>query len=121
MYEDRLGTEDDPIIVPSTEAERIIGVTDPDDDNLVVWGILKAADPPRQFVEGGEFYVLKEVRGISWSMSAGSRVVLQSICCRILLRIRYHLQPDLHDAGGACCLLPVACAGALCQEGGRRD
>lgn len=65
MYEDRLGTEDDPIIVPSTEAERIIGVTDPDDDNLVVWGILKAADPPRQFVEGGEFYVLKEVRGIS--------------------------------------------------------
>lgn len=35
-------------------------------------------------------------------MSASSRVVLQSICCGILLR--YHLLPDLHDAG-ACCLL----------------
>jgi hypothetical protein len=36
MYEDRFGTEDSPIVVPSLEAERIIGVTDPEDDNLVV-------------------------------------------------------------------------------------
>lgn len=36
MYEDRFGTEENPIIVPSLEPERIIGVTDPEDDNLVV-------------------------------------------------------------------------------------
>lgn len=61
MYEDRFGTEDDPIVVPSLEGERIIGVTDPEDDNLVVWGILRGNEPPRQFIEGGEFYVLKKV------------------------------------------------------------
>lgn len=61
MYEDKFGTEDDPIIVPSLEAERIIGVTDPEDDNLVVWGILRENEPPRQFIEGGEFYVLRTV------------------------------------------------------------
>mmetsp|Transcript_27240 Transcript_27240/g.73601 ORF Transcript_27240/g.73601 Transcript_27240/m.73601 type:complete len:186 (+) Transcript_27240:97-654(+) len=61
MYEDKFGTENDPIWVPSLENERIIGVTDPDDDNLVVWGILRANEPPRQFVEGGEFYVLNVV------------------------------------------------------------
>ncbi|GAX77221.1 hypothetical protein CEUSTIGMA_g4667.t1 [Chlamydomonas eustigma] len=61
MYEDRFGTEEDPVIVPSLEPERIIGVTDPDDENLVVWGILKVEEPPRQFIEGGEFYVLKKV------------------------------------------------------------
>jgi cytochrome c oxidase subunit 5b len=61
MYEDRFGTEDNPVIVPSLEPERIIGVTDPDDENLVVWGILKVDEPPRQFIEGGEFYVLKKV------------------------------------------------------------
>jgi len=61
MYEDRFGTEDDPVIVPSLEPERIIGVTDPDDDNLVVWGVLRDNDPPRQFIEGGEFYTLKKV------------------------------------------------------------
>uniref|UniRef100_A0A7S0WG26 Uncharacterized protein n=1 Tax=Chlamydomonas leiostraca TaxID=1034604 RepID=A0A7S0WG26_9CHLO len=64
MYEDRFGSEEDPIVVPSLEAERIIGVTDPEDDNLVVWGILRANEPPRQFIEGGEFYVLKEVPAI---------------------------------------------------------
>lgn len=36
MYEDRFGTEEKPILVPSLEEERIIGVTDPEDDNLVV-------------------------------------------------------------------------------------
>ncbi|KXZ49456.1 hypothetical protein GPECTOR_21g682 [Gonium pectorale] len=61
MYEDKFGTEDDPIVVPSLEPERIIGVTDPEDDTLVVWGILKEGEPPRQFIENGEFYVLKQV------------------------------------------------------------
>lgn len=64
MYEDKFGTEEDPIIVPSLEAERIIGVTDPEDETLVVWGILKDGEPPRQFVENGEFYVLKHVEYI---------------------------------------------------------
>ncbi|GIL81712.1 hypothetical protein Vretimale_1352 [Volvox reticuliferus] len=61
MYEDKFGTEDDPIVVPSLEPERIIGVTDPEDETLVVWGILKEGEAPRQFVENGEFYVLKMV------------------------------------------------------------
>ncbi|GLC41307.1 hypothetical protein PLESTB_001077100 [Pleodorina starrii] len=61
MYEDKFGTEEDPIVVPSLEPERIIGVTDPEDETLVVWGILKDGEPPRQFVENGEFYVLKLV------------------------------------------------------------
>ncbi|GLI61211.1 hypothetical protein VaNZ11_003503 [Volvox africanus] len=61
MYEDKFGTEDDPIVVPSLEPERIIGVTDPEDETLVVWGILKEGEAPRQFVENGEFYVLKLV------------------------------------------------------------
>lgn len=61
MYEDKFGTEDDPISVPSLEPERIIGVTDPEDDTLVVWGILKAGEPPRQFIENGEFYLLQMV------------------------------------------------------------
>lgn len=61
MYEDRFGTETEPVCVPSLEAERIIGVTDPEDDNLVVWGILKEGEGPRQFVENGEYYTLKRV------------------------------------------------------------
>jgi cytochrome c oxidase subunit 5b len=50
--------------VPSVEAERIIGVTDPEDDSLVIWGVLSESDPPRQFVEGGEFFVLQRVENI---------------------------------------------------------
>jgi cytochrome c oxidase subunit 5b len=65
MYEDKFGTETDPIWVPSLENERIIGITDPEDDSLVVWGILRAYEPPRQFVEGGEFYVLNLVPYVS--------------------------------------------------------
>lgn len=61
MYEDKFGTEDDPIVVPCSEPSRVIGVTDPDDDTLMIWGVLNAGDPPRQFVEGGEFFVLKSV------------------------------------------------------------
>lgn len=61
MYEDRFGTPDDPIVVPSLEPERVIGCTDPEDDNLVIWGILREGEPPKQFVEDGEYYVLKRV------------------------------------------------------------
>lgn len=63
-YEPRFGTEDKPIIVPSSEPERIIGVTDPDDDTLVIWGIIREGDPPRQLVTGGEFFVLKQVEKV---------------------------------------------------------
>lgn len=64
MYEDRFGSELQPINVPSLEDERIIGVTDPEDESLIVWGILKAGEPPRQFIEGGEYYVLTVVQQV---------------------------------------------------------
>jgi cytochrome c oxidase subunit 5b len=63
-YEDRFGTEENPIMVPSVEAERIVGVTDPEDDSLVIWGILREGEEPRQFVEGGEFFMLQRVEDI---------------------------------------------------------
>lgn len=63
-YEDRFGTAESPIVVPSVERDRIIGVTDPEDDGLVIWGILTEGDPPRQLVEGGEYYVLQRVESI---------------------------------------------------------
>lgn len=61
MYEDRFGTSDDPVVVPSLEPERVMGCTDPDDDNLVIWGILREGEPPKQFVQEGEYYQLKRV------------------------------------------------------------
>lgn len=63
-HEPRFGTVDSPIVVPSIEPERIIGVTDPDDDTLVIWGILCKDDPPKQLVEGGEFFVLQLVEHV---------------------------------------------------------
>jgi hypothetical protein len=43
---------DNPIVVPSLLPERIIGVTDPEDDTLVIWGIVREGEPPKQ-VRGG--------------------------------------------------------------------
>lgn len=60
-YEPRFGTETDPIVVPALLSERIIGVTDPDDDTLVVWGVVREGEPPKQLVPGGEFFSLKRV------------------------------------------------------------
>lgn len=60
-YEPRFGTEDSPIMVPSLLSERIIGVTDPEDDTLVIWGIIREGEPPKQLVAGGEFFSLKRV------------------------------------------------------------
>ncbi|KAF8056367.1 hypothetical protein HT031_006366 [Scenedesmus sp. PABB004] len=60
-YEPRFGTEDNPIQVPALLSERIIGVTDPDDDTLVIWGIIREGEPPKQLVAGGEFFTLKRV------------------------------------------------------------
>jgi cytochrome c oxidase subunit 5b len=58
-YEKRFGTAATPIHVPSVDSERIIGVVDPEDDTLVLWGIIKEGEPPKQLVQGGEFFVLR--------------------------------------------------------------
>lgn len=63
-HEPRFGTEDNPIVVPSLLPERIIGVTDPDDDTLVIWGIVREGEPPKQLVAGGEFFTLQKVERI---------------------------------------------------------
>lgn len=47
--------------VTSEFEERIVGVPDPDDDSLVWWGVIKEGEPPKQIVEGGEFFVLKRL------------------------------------------------------------
>lgn len=56
------GTETIPVEVTSEFEERIVGVPDPDDDSLVWWGVIKEGEPPKQIVEGGEFFVLKRLR-----------------------------------------------------------
>lgn len=61
MYEDKFGTPEDPILVPSTEPERIIGVVDPEDDCTIIWAMLKESDPPRQLYENGEYFALIRV------------------------------------------------------------
>lgn len=50
--------------MPSLLPERIIGVTDPHDDTLVVWGIVREGEPPKQLVAGGEFFTLSRVERI---------------------------------------------------------
>ena len=53
------GTEDKPVEVTSSFSERIVGVPDPYDDSIVWWGNIHEGDPPKQIVEGGEFFILK--------------------------------------------------------------
>ena len=55
------GTEDSPVEVTSEFSERIVGCADPDDDSIVWWGVIEEGQPPRQIVEGGEFFVLKKL------------------------------------------------------------
>lgn len=57
---------DKPVEVTSFSTERIVGVPDPDDDSIVVWGIIKENEPPKQLVEGGEYFVLKKVEAEDW-------------------------------------------------------
>ncbi|PRW33809.1 mitochondrial cytochrome c oxidase subunit 13 kD [Chlorella sorokiniana] len=59
------GTEENPVVVPSEFTERIVGVSDPDDDSLVWWGVIEDGQPPKQIIEGGEFFVLKRVPATS--------------------------------------------------------
>ena len=62
-YDAAEGTPTSPVVVTSIQTERIIGVTDPHDDSQVVWGVVREGEPPKQFVEGGEYFVLKKVEG----------------------------------------------------------
>lgn len=64
VYDNKFGSETEPIVVPSTLAERIIGVTDPHDDTMVIWGVLKEGEPARQLVAGGEFFVVQRVERV---------------------------------------------------------
>ena len=57
------GTPEHPITVTSAFEERLVGVTDPEDDSIVIWGVLQEGQPPRQLVEDGEYFVLKRVGG----------------------------------------------------------
>ncbi len=78
-YEPRFGTVESPIKVPSLMDERIMGVTDPEDDTLVIWGIIRANEPPKQLVAGGEFFVLEKVGGWGlWIVQCASDQTSQS-------------------------------------------
>lgn len=61
------GTAQDPVVVQSAYAERIVGVPDPEDDCLVIWDIIKANEPPKQIVEGGEYFVLQTTEPEAWT------------------------------------------------------
>jgi len=61
------GTPDDPVVVESAFEERIIGVPDPEDDCLVIWDLIKANEPPKQIIEGGEYFVLKTHEPPTWT------------------------------------------------------
>ena len=56
-----------PLFLPSSRqvtsafAERVVGVPDPADDSIIWWGTIKEGEPPRQIVEGGEYFVLKRL------------------------------------------------------------
>mmetsp|Transcript_11233 Transcript_11233/g.41126 ORF Transcript_11233/g.41126 Transcript_11233/m.41126 type:complete len:187 (+) Transcript_11233:181-741(+) len=54
------GTEENPVKVPSMFAERIIGVTDPDDDSHVIWGVLREGE---RLVLCGQHFELERVTG----------------------------------------------------------
>lgn len=54
-------------MVESAFEERIVGVPDPEDDCLVIWDLIKADEPPKQIVEGGEYFVLKTSAPPKWT------------------------------------------------------
>ena len=57
------GTAAAPVAVTSVFSERVVGVPDPADDSIIWWGTIKEGEPPRQLVEGGEYFVLKRIEG----------------------------------------------------------
>eukprot|EP01025_Chloroclados_australasicus_P002759 TRINITY_DN1062_c0_g1_i1.p4 TRINITY_DN1062_c0_g1~~TRINITY_DN1062_c0_g1_i1.p4 ORF type:complete len:164 (-),score=19.52 TRINITY_DN1062_c0_g1_i1:312-803(-) len=62
LYTPYFGTIDRPVVVTSYYPERIVGVTDPADDCHVWWATLRVGDPPRQIIENGEFFLLKQIQ-----------------------------------------------------------
>lgn len=55
------------MVVESAFEERVVGVPDPEDDCLVIWDLIKANEPPKQIVEGGEYFVLKTDKAPAWT------------------------------------------------------
>ena len=55
------GTASAPVEVTSVFSERVVGVPDPADDSIVWWGTVREGEPPRQIIEGGEYFVLKKI------------------------------------------------------------
>ena len=55
------GTAASPVEVTSVFSERVVGVPDPADDSIVWWGTVREGEPPRQIIEGGEYFVLKKI------------------------------------------------------------
>ena len=55
------GTPEKPVVVTSSFSERIVGVTDPEDDSIVVWDFIRQGEPPKQIIENGEYFVLKKI------------------------------------------------------------
>ena len=55
------GTKDAPCVVESEMDYRVVGVTDPDDDSIVIWGRLEQGKGP--MLIGDEWFVHKRVGG----------------------------------------------------------
>ncbi|KAK9836813.1 hypothetical protein WJX74_008649 [Apatococcus lobatus] len=57
------GTETNPVEVTSHFSQRVVGVPDPYDDSIVWWDTIHAGQPPKQIIEDGEFFILKQLEG----------------------------------------------------------
>ena len=57
------GTETNPVEVTSHFGQRVVGVPDPYDDSIVWWDTIHAGQPPKQIIEDGEFFILKQLEG----------------------------------------------------------
>jgi len=55
------GTKESPCVVTSEMEYRVVGVTDPDDDSIVIWGRLEEGKGP--MLIGDEWFVHKRVGG----------------------------------------------------------
>jgi hypothetical protein len=111
VYDNKFGTETEPIVVPSTQAERIVGVTDPHDDTMVIWGVLKEGEPPRQLVAGGEFFVVQVRR---WAGGLAGWQVAGLLRCRARAPLAWRAGAMLRCRA---CALPSGswCSGGRCR------
>ena len=55
------GTKESPCVVTSEMDYRVVGVTDPDDDSIVIWGRLEEGKGP--MLIGDEWFVHKRIGG----------------------------------------------------------